>query len=105
MPVQLHDTEVIKAPVVSEKTTFLANVKNAYTFEVDKKADKGQIKAAIEKLVQREGRGCADDQCAGQAQADACGRKDDQCVEESGCEAAFRSQDRFVLTKRSQTSE
>jgi len=50
MPVELKDTEVIKAPLISEKTTFLANVRNAYTFEVDKKADKGQIKAAIEKL-------------------------------------------------------
>jgi len=50
MPVQLQDTEVIKAPLISEKTTFLANVRNAYTFEVDKKADKGQIKSAIEKL-------------------------------------------------------
>ena len=50
MPLQLHDEEVIKAPLISEKTTFLANVKNAYTFEVDKSADKDQIKAAIEKL-------------------------------------------------------
>ena len=50
MPVILHETEVIKAPVISEKSTFLATVKNAYCFEVDKKADKGQIKAAIEKL-------------------------------------------------------
>ena len=50
MPVILHETEVIKSPVISEKTTFLAQVKNAYTFEVDKKADKDQIKAAIEKL-------------------------------------------------------
>jgi large subunit ribosomal protein L23 len=50
MALQLHETEVIKAPLISEKTTFLANVKNAYTFEVDKKADKNQIRAAIEKL-------------------------------------------------------
>ena len=50
MPVQLHETEVIKAPLISEKSTFLANVKNAYTFEVDKEADKAEIKAAIEKL-------------------------------------------------------
>jgi large subunit ribosomal protein L23 len=50
MPVQLHDTEIIKTPLVSEKSAFLANAKNAYTFEVDKKADKEQIKAAIEKL-------------------------------------------------------
>ncbi len=50
MPLQLHETEVIKAPLISEKSTFLANVKNAYTFEVDKSATKDQIKAAIEKL-------------------------------------------------------
>ena len=50
MPLQLHDTEVIKAPLISEKSTFLANVKNAYTFEVDKSATKGQIKSAIENL-------------------------------------------------------
>ena len=50
MSVQLHDTEIIKAPLVSEKSTFSANVRNAYTFEVDKNADKAQIKAAVEKL-------------------------------------------------------
>jgi large subunit ribosomal protein L23 len=50
MPVQLHETEVIKAPLISEKSSFAASSKNAYTFEVDRKADKEQIKAAIEKL-------------------------------------------------------
>jgi large subunit ribosomal protein L23 len=50
MPLQLHDTEVIKAPVISEKTTFLANAKNAFTFEVDRKSSKDEIKAAIERL-------------------------------------------------------
>jgi large subunit ribosomal protein L23 len=50
MSLQLHDTEVIKAPLISEKSTFLANAKNAYTFEVDKSATKEQIKTAIEKL-------------------------------------------------------
>jgi large subunit ribosomal protein L23 len=49
MPVELHETEVIKRPLISEKSTFLST-KNAYSFEVDKKADKAQIKAAIEKL-------------------------------------------------------
>jgi len=47
---QLHDTEVIKAPLISEKSAFLAGARNAYTFEVDKHADKAQIKNAIEKL-------------------------------------------------------
>jgi large subunit ribosomal protein L23 len=50
MPVILHETEVIRKPLISEKSTFLATVKNAYSFEVDKSADKPQIKAAIEKL-------------------------------------------------------
>ena len=50
MALQLHETEVIKAPVISEKSTFLANTRNAYTFEVDKAADKPTIRAAIEKL-------------------------------------------------------
>jgi large subunit ribosomal protein L23 len=50
MALQLHETEVIKAPVISEKTNFLASVKNSYTFEVHKEADKGQIKSAIEKI-------------------------------------------------------
>ncbi len=47
---QLHATEIIKAPVVSEKSTHLAAVRNAYTFEVDKKSSKDEIKSAIEKL-------------------------------------------------------
>ena len=50
MPLQLHETEVIKAPVISEKSTFQANEKNVYTFEVDKRADKTQIKNAVEKI-------------------------------------------------------
>ena len=37
---QLHETDIIKAPVVSEKSTFQAATRNAYTFEVDKKASK-----------------------------------------------------------------
>jgi len=50
MPVKLQHTEVIKTPLVSEKSTFLANAKNCYTFEVDRKADKPQIREAIETL-------------------------------------------------------
>ena len=47
---ELHLTEVIKRPVISEKSTFLANNKNAYTFEVDRTADKTLIKKAVEEL-------------------------------------------------------
>lgn len=47
---QLQHSEIIKTPLISEKSTFLANERNSYTFEVDKKADKVQIKQAIEAL-------------------------------------------------------
>jgi large subunit ribosomal protein L23 len=47
---ELNATDIIKAPLISEKTTFLAASKNAYSFEVDKTADKAQIKKAIEFL-------------------------------------------------------
>jgi large subunit ribosomal protein L23 len=39
--------EIIKAPVITEKTSNLAN-ENVYVFKVDKKANKTQIKQAIE---------------------------------------------------------
>lgn len=48
--VTLTNEEIIKAPLVSEKSTHLAGAKNAYTFEVDKSADKTQIKKAIETI-------------------------------------------------------
>ncbi|MFO7703169.1 MAG: 50S ribosomal protein L23 [Psychroflexus maritimus] len=41
--------EIIKRPIVTEKTTKLAE-ENKYTFEVDKRANKIQIKDAIEQI-------------------------------------------------------
>lgn len=41
---------VIKRPSVTEKGTFVMNEQNRYTFEVDTKATKNDIKAAIESL-------------------------------------------------------
>lgn len=46
----LTNEEVIKKPLISEKTTWQANSRNAYAFEVDRRADKTQIKKAIEAL-------------------------------------------------------
>lgn len=40
--------EIIKAPVVTEKTNNLAS-ENVYVFKVDKKANKTEIKQVIEK--------------------------------------------------------
>ena len=41
--------DIIKAPIITEKTSELAN-KNVITFSVDVKANKTQIKQAIEKI-------------------------------------------------------
>ncbi len=39
---------VLISPVITEKSLFMAKENNAYTFFVDKNADKRQIRAAIE---------------------------------------------------------
>ena len=41
--------EIIKAPVITEKTNNLASA-NVYVFKVDKSANKTEIKQAIEKI-------------------------------------------------------
>lgn len=43
-----HD--VIKRPVVTEKSTQLKDTRNAYVFEVDLLADKPAIKQAVEQM-------------------------------------------------------
>ncbi|OGJ37269.1 MAG: 50S ribosomal protein L23 [Candidatus Pacebacteria bacterium RIFOXYB1_FULL_39_46] len=42
--------QIIRKPVVTEKTLQRANSENVYTFEVDTSADKNIIKAAIEAI-------------------------------------------------------
>lgn len=44
----MHWREIIRRPVVTEKSNFLADVQNQYTFVVDSRANKIQIKQAIE---------------------------------------------------------
>jgi len=41
---------VIVRPLVTEKGTHLSTTRNAYTFAVDPRANKAQIKQAVEKL-------------------------------------------------------
>ena len=43
---------VIKKPLITEKFTELGEKENKFGFIVDKKADKGQIKAEVEKLFE-----------------------------------------------------
>jgi len=43
-------TDVIKKPILTEKSTFDMNERNRYTFEVDRRATKTDIKDAVESL-------------------------------------------------------
>ena len=44
----MHWREIIRRPVVTEKSNILADSFNQYTFVVDARANKAQIKEAIE---------------------------------------------------------
>jgi len=42
--------DVIKRPLMTEKSTNIGEKQNSYIFEVNMDSDKGQIKTAVEKL-------------------------------------------------------
>ncbi|PKO24137.1 MAG: 50S ribosomal protein L23 [Chloroflexi bacterium HGW-Chloroflexi-1] len=44
----MHVYDILKRPIVTEKTTGQATVANQYTFEVDRRANKLQVKDAVE---------------------------------------------------------
>ncbi len=46
----MDDFNVIIRPLVTEQGMHFANVKSAYSFQVNKKANKAQIKNAVEKI-------------------------------------------------------
>lgn len=46
----MDDYNIIIRPLVTEQGMHFANTKNAYSFEVNKKANKIQIRNAVEKL-------------------------------------------------------
>ena len=52
---QVRLMQVILAPVISEKSTFISDKNNQYVFRVIADATKQEIKAAIEAHVQPEG--------------------------------------------------
>jgi large subunit ribosomal protein L23 len=43
-------SEIIKKPIITEKSMLLVEEQNQYTFSVDKRANKIQIKNAVEEL-------------------------------------------------------
>ncbi len=44
------NAHILKRPIITEKTLFIASKHNAYTFEVDPTATKTQIAETVEKL-------------------------------------------------------
>lgn len=46
----MDDFNIIVRPLVTEQGMHFANIKGAYSFEVNKKANKTQIKNAVEKI-------------------------------------------------------
>jgi large subunit ribosomal protein L23 len=44
----MHPYEILRRPVVTEKSNFQSDILGQYTFEVDRRANKKQIKDAIE---------------------------------------------------------
>jgi len=50
---QLRLMQVVLAPVISEKSTFLADKRNQYVFRVAQDATKDEVKAAVEFMFSR----------------------------------------------------
>jgi len=46
----VDDYSIIVRPLITEQGLHFANTKSAYSFEVNKKANKNQIKNAVEKI-------------------------------------------------------
>lgn len=44
----MHPYEVLRRPLLTEKTDIQTDTENRYTFEVDRRANKVQIKQAVE---------------------------------------------------------
>ncbi len=53
---ELHLYDVIRRPVITEKSTELVDTQNKYVFEVDRKANKIQVKEAVEEIFDLEGK-------------------------------------------------
>jgi large subunit ribosomal protein L23 len=46
----MEDYDVIVRPLITEQGMHFANVKGAYSFEVNKKANKAEVKQAVERI-------------------------------------------------------
>jgi large subunit ribosomal protein L23 len=46
----MESTRVIRKPIITEKSTYETGAHNRYTFEIDRKATKPDVRSAIEDL-------------------------------------------------------
>lgn len=46
----MEATTIIRKPVITEKATYASNEDNRFTFEIDRRATKAQVKRAVEEL-------------------------------------------------------
>jgi len=46
----MHTYEILKRPIITEKSNFQSDVLGQYTFKVDSRANKQQIKEAVEEI-------------------------------------------------------
>lgn len=53
---ELHLYDVIRRPLITEKTTEMAETQNKYVFEVARDANKIQVKEAVEEIFDLEGK-------------------------------------------------
>jgi large subunit ribosomal protein L23 len=53
---ELHLYDVIRRPVITEKSTEMADGLNKYVFEVARAANKIQVKEAVEEIFELEGK-------------------------------------------------
>ncbi len=53
---ELHLYDVIRRPVITEKSTEMAEGQNKYVFEVARAANKIQVKEAVEEIFDLEGK-------------------------------------------------
>ncbi len=51
---EVHIYEVIRRPIVTEKSSALADARRQYVFEVDERANKIQIREAVEIIFDKE---------------------------------------------------
>ena len=53
---ELHLYDVIRRPLITEKTAEMAEAQNKYAFEVARNANKIQVKEAVEEIFDLEGK-------------------------------------------------